>query len=94
MFKKIYFDKKKLETQKPDNIRNINLLKNIGKIPENYYESTKINYSPNNLPFYSQNFSVNKNPTVSKLNFEKTYLELVYFLNNQRKYKSRAITIA
>ncbi len=51
---KEYLDVQMAESFKIQNYRKIKFLQNVGKVPQNYFETTQINYTPDEIPFFAQ----------------------------------------
>jgi hypothetical protein len=75
---KDYLDVPMAQSFKIEKYRKIKYLQNVGKVPQNYFESTQINYTPDEIPFFAQLLST-KQESITVRNFESNYVALIEF---------------
>lgn len=60
----------------------------MGKVPQNYFETTAVNYTPDEIPFFAQLLST-KQESITLRNFESNYVSLIEFLEGEKKNNRR-----
>ncbi len=60
----------------------------MGKVPQNYFETTGVNYTPDEIPFFARLLST-KQESITVRNFESNYVSLIEFLEGEKKNNRR-----